>query len=280
MPSLFSRSRTTSTPKKSSTDPSPFDEFGRINSRSSARGSPIPGFSTSVTAAAAATLGKKKNKDGKDKSRSRTVSGPAEQEPEFLIPDGSFLPLNLDPPLSTGDPARDQERAKSPSLGQAQTQQQYQQQQRQQPQRPVDYGYLSYGRHVVLGLEEVARLVDVVGDELGRRGLTTPFIFSTLALDVSSAAVKRLIQAFLRTCNKPGREAERQWREEAQFAGPHELGMCLRWGLARVVRIVRGSEVRGLLSYESYVEWREAEVGACCLFLFFSFELVSLTGLM
>ena len=39
-----------------------------------------------------------------------------------------------------------------------------------------DYGYLSYQRHVILGLEEVARLVDVVGDELGTCGLTTRYI--------------------------------------------------------------------------------------------------------
>lgn len=33
-----------------------------------------------------------------------------------------------------------------------------------------DYGYLATERHVVLGLDEVVRLVDVVADELGQRG--------------------------------------------------------------------------------------------------------------
>ena len=40
--------------------------------------------------------------------------------------------------------------------------------------REQDYGYLSYQRHVVIGLDEVDRLVRTVPDELGTRGLTTP----------------------------------------------------------------------------------------------------------
>ncbi|KZT03110.1 uncharacterized protein LAESUDRAFT_660514 [Laetiporus sulphureus 93-53] len=221
MPSLFSRTRTNSTPKKSSSVPA-FDEFGRIGGRGTP--SPVP-------------TGKKDKK--KDKARAKAASQIELDSPELVIPDGIFLPLNLELPRfepTTDPPVQEQE----------------------QPQ-PHDYGYLSYGRHVVLGLEQMARLVDVVGNELGQRGLTTPFIFSTLALDVSSNAVKRLIKTFLRTCSKPSSEADRQWREEARLAGPHELGMCLRWGLARVVRIMKGQEVRGLVSYESYVEWRDAE---------------------
>ncbi|KAI0791288.1 hypothetical protein C8Q75DRAFT_805635 [Abortiporus biennis] len=231
MPSLFSRSRTASTPKKPTLDAA-FDEFGRITSRGSSKFaartvSPIP------------TSKKDKKKESKDKARARTISTTTAAEPdpsEFTLPDGSFLPLNLEPPrYNPGE---------EPSL---------------EHRNLIDYGYLCYQRHVVLGLEEVARLVDVVGEELGTRGLTTPFIFSCLALDVSASSVKRLIQAFLRTCGRPSHEADRLWREEARFAGPHELGMCLRWGLARVVRIIGGHEVRGLVSYDNYCLWREAE---------------------
>lgn len=223
MPSIFSRSRTTSTPKKPAQDVAT-DEFGRVTSRGSTKG--------------ASPASTKKDKK-KDKSRSK--GQPAEPEvPEFAVPDGSFLPLNLDP--------QRYEPGEEPS---------------QERRQLLDYGYLSYQRHVVLGLEEVARLVDVVGNELGTRGLTTPFIFSSLALDISSSAVKRLIDAFLKTCSGHySPEAERLWREEARLAGPHELGMCLRWGLARIVRIVGGQEVRGLLSYAAYLEWSQAEAGA------------------
>jgi hypothetical protein len=93
MPSLFSRARTTSSPHKThrqSTDH--LDEFGRVPSR---------GLDT---------FPPKKDKHV-EKTRTRTLSaakgrapGPLVNEEEPLIPDGSFFPLNLDPP-GGGDPA-------------------------------------------------------------------------------------------------------------------------------------------------------------------------------
>ncbi|KAL1942286.1 hypothetical protein VTO73DRAFT_6350 [Trametes versicolor] len=229
MPSLFSRARTTSTPtKKSAFDLGAQDEFGRISSR----GSPRPPVQQQFVA----TAKKAAKKDGgKSSAKARAVAADDEQQ-DYGPPDGAFLPLSLERPRY--------EHGESPVLEQPPSH---------------DYGYLSYGRHVILGPEEVARLVDVVGEELGTRGLTTPFIFSTLALDVSSAAVKRLIQTFLNTCTKASSEADRQWRQEARLAGPHELGMALRWGLARVVRWVGGHQVRGLVSYDAYSQWRDSE---------------------
>jgi hypothetical protein len=175
-------------------------------------------------------------RDKRDKSaRSRTVSTPDPDAQEYFpeILDGSFLPLNLNPLR-------------------------FDTQEREITQ---DYGHLSYKRHVVLGLEEISRLVDVTSQEIGARGLTTPFIFSALALDVSASATTRLIDAFLQTCNSRHPSVDQKWREEARFAGPYELGLCLRWGLARAVRIVGGQEVRGLLNHESYIEWRDSESG-------------------
>ena len=176
-------------------------------------------------------------KDKKDKSpRSRATGTPDPDAQEYFpeILDGSFLPLNLHPLRFDS----------------------------QEREITQDYGYLSYKRQVVLGLEDIGRLVDVASQEIGSRGLTTPFIFSALALDVSAPATTRLIEAFLQTCKSRHPSVDQKWREEAQFAGPHELGMCLRWGLARAVRIVGGLEVRGLLNYESYTEWRDSESGA------------------
>ncbi|KAF8143610.1 hypothetical protein K438DRAFT_1875715 [Mycena galopus ATCC 62051] len=54
--------------------------------------------------------------------------------------------------------------------------------------------------------------------------------------------------------------------EEARFAGAHELGMALRWGLSRVVRVEGGREVRGLLSWAWYERWRAEESGECFSF--------------
>jgi hypothetical protein len=218
MPSLFSRARTTSTPGKkhpSGNLDTPYDEFGRVNSRTSAKD--VGGGRSTPT-----TL-------SKQKPRTRTLSTP-DTDPIAHIPDGSFLPLNLEPRVPNNE------------------------------QQEHDYGYLSYQRHVVLGLDEVARIVDVVASELGTRALTTPFIFSNLALDVSASSVKSLIRAFLETCTG-GADAERRWREEARLAGPHELGMCIRWGLARVVRVIGGQAVRGLIAWDHYTEFRDSEAG-------------------
>lgn len=219
MPSLFSRARTTSTSRPSQTTDGT-DEFGRAPT-------PLRSKSSFTTPT---------KKDKKDKSaRSRTLSTPDPDAQEYYseIPDGSFLPLNLNPPRFDA------------------------------PEREItqDYGYLSYKRHIVLGLEEISRLVDVASHEICTRGLTTPFIFSTLALDVSASATTRVIEAFIQACNSIHPSVDQKWRQEAQFAGPHELGMCLRWGLARAVRIVGSLEVRGLLNYESYIEWRDSESG-------------------
>ncbi|KAF4588102.1 hypothetical protein EYR38_010067 [Pleurotus pulmonarius] len=202
MHSLFSRSRTNSTPKKPQVD-----EFGAISSPSS------------------------------KKSKKKQANLPPPPEPQ--LPDNSFLPTHLDRP-------RDE-------FGGF------------QPPKDHDYGYLSYERHVVLGIQDVARLVEVLTHELVTRGgITTPFIFSSSALDISPSAVKRLISLFLETC-KPGvpfDKADKRWREEARFAGPHDLGMCLRWGLARVMRIQGGQEVRGLLPWDMYRQFKETEAAS------------------
>jgi len=47
-------------------------------------------------------------------------------------------------------------------------------------QREQEYGCLSYLHHVVLGLDEVDRLVHTVTEKLGTRGLTTPSFFPVL----------------------------------------------------------------------------------------------------
>ncbi|KAK0190140.1 hypothetical protein F5146DRAFT_1225067 [Armillaria mellea] len=127
----------------------------------------------------------------------------------------------------------------------------------------IDYGYLAYERHVVLGLEQVSQLVDVVSEELGTRGgITTPFVFSSMALDLSSSSTKRLMRTFIDACADPGPKQHR-FREEARFAGPHELGMLLRWGLGRLVRIADdGQEERGLISWDHYTDFRDSELAA------------------
>ncbi|TFK24469.1 hypothetical protein FA15DRAFT_655895 [Coprinopsis marcescibilis] len=234
MPSLFSRARTFSTPQKKSVQAQDdgLDEFGRVASPTAHR---------SATLGTATPSKKDKKKSKEQTKRSGTLPNLTDQEfpGESPFPDGSFLPLNLERPRNDSDTA-DQS-------------------------KQLDYGYLCNERHVVLGIEQLERLVEVVAEELETRGgITTPFIFSNTALDISASGVRRLIHSFINTCaprnQQEAQVADLKWREEARFAGPHELGMCLRWGLARVIRSVGGQDVRGLVSYEQYIQFRDSEI--------------------
>lgn len=233
MAGLFSRVRTNSSTNRKNLPPSAdkfnfgsFDDFGRASSRFSNR--------------TFGTLSKKEKKAKESSKRGKKLSPgqpDADVPPESVFPDGAFLPLNLERPRNNeSTPEHSKEH---------------------------DYSFLSYERHVVLGIEQVERLVEVVSEELETRGgITTPFIFTTAGLDISSSAIKRLIRAFLNTCEpNSGQMAESLWREEARYVGPYELAMCLRWGLARVIRSVGGQDVRGLVSWEHYLHFRDSESG-------------------
>lgn len=231
MQSLFSRTRTASSPniRPKANGRVGYDEFG-------GRSAPVSYVGPDST---------RRDKGSKTLAPSTRVHHQTDYEID-TIPDGSYLPLNLERPRNAGEGPESSVYAQEQS-----------------------YGYLSYERHVVLGLEQVSRLVDVIADEVGTRGLTTPFIFSSLAVDLSSTAIRRIIRAFLTTCARPtDAEAEHLWREEARFSGPHELGTVLRWGLARVVRIVGGQEVRGLLAWDHYFDFRDSEMGAFLIIRF------------
>jgi hypothetical protein len=277
MTSLFSRSRTKSTPQKSKGDsttlPLPSssyaatDEFGRVSSRHSAKES-----SKKKDKERLRTLSTKGLSSTDITGRGDVLDSPVPHSPLLTgVPDGSFLPPNVDSlPLSFGPGlgASSSTSPSSPALSRAASSAAGSD--RDQRERELEYGYLGYEPSVILGIDQVDRLVQVVCEELGTRGgITTPFIFSSLALDISMTAIKRLVQAFLRTCERSGRlsgnmtkeEAEAKWREEARFAGMHELGMLLRWGMARVVRVVNGQEVRGLVGWEQYLEYKESEKG-------------------
>lgn len=55
--------------------------------------------------------------------------------------------------------------------------------------------------------------------------------------------------------------ANTKFLTEAGFAGPHELSMLLKWGLARIARVKNGYEVRGFLEIDDYMVWRMQEEG-------------------
>jgi len=106
-------------------------------------------------------------------------------------------------------------------------------------QREQEYRCLSYLHHVVIGLDEVDRLVHTVTEEFGTRGLTKPSLFPLLP---SVSTLPEFVASFkLSSILAP--DAEHTWHEEARFAGPAELAMCLRWDLARVLCISGGNVV-------------------------------------
>ncbi|TDL17053.1 hypothetical protein BD410DRAFT_901675 [Rickenella mellea] len=192
-------------------------------------------------------------------TRARTTSAKKLPKPPQDLPDEFGRVQSRGPPTASR-PAKDK-RARTQSSGEyrnsgdvelvEQIEDGYLPTSMEQAEHPQQsYGYLSHGRHVVLGLEDVTKLVEVVAEELGARGLTTPFLFSNTAIDISTHGVKRLVNAFM---------GHSDFEDECRFAGPHELGMVLRWGLSRVVRIVNGQELRGLIAWETYLEWREGE---------------------
>jgi hypothetical protein len=308
MPSLFSRTRTNSTPKlKAGSVPPPSslsnasnhglgnalgavpplppytDEFGLTHLGAvgpmDRAGTPDPRMALAMRKqaekeAAGTTKSKKKkdkadkgdkggdrdrdaygngNGNGPDPSRARTLSthgqaapGQYEAEPPFT----GFLPLRLDPPRIESDPSSDDApRAREPL---------------------PEHGVLAHKRHVVLSLEACATLVHVLAQALSERALATPFVFSSQAIGANSAATRRLIDAFLATL-APGAggqssRAMNAWNDEHRFADPHALGHALRWGLARLVRVQAGVPMRGLMDYDIYAQWRDAEAGLCLMY--------------
>ena len=300
MAKLFTRSSSKTLPTVGRPD-SDTDEFGRTPSRGF-----IPGSGTKRD---------KAHKQLEKATRQRTISNPnfsnsfVSDRPGtprdiFDVQDG-FLATNLDPPLPTTDEWG------QPKSNSGEFQQ--------------EYGYTCWEKHVILGIDEVTRLVDVVAEELRLRGkhlpshnicwvllglllcpkcpllrtstprvekrqsilsltdflsflrgnifgsglilyflgLTTPLLFSPLALDINANVIRKLITAFLKTVphHKCLSITEDAWREEAKFAGPHELAMLLRWGLARIVRVERNVELRGFLSFDHYLIWKRSEAG-------------------
>jgi hypothetical protein len=133
MPSIFTRSRTASTPSKHSLLDQPttvIDEFGRVTSR------------PSVAPTSKEVKKERKDKD-KDKHRQqRPHTSPQDTVDLQSIPDGTFLPF------SSGRTDDDDE----PRV------------------KVKGYGYMSHRSEVVLGIDEVLRLVDVIAVQLNERG--------------------------------------------------------------------------------------------------------------
>jgi hypothetical protein len=142
---------------------------------------------------------------------------------------------------------------------------------------------MAYKAHIVLSPASLLRAVTVLYEELVQRGgLSTPFVFYSSHLEVTGigkglSRLKRCIDTFADTLrsesngkSESDRErsmrerADQDWRDELRITGMHELGVLLRWTLARPVRISHraGGEVRGLIDWDRYDAWRNREASA------------------
>ena len=153
MAKLFTRSSSKTLPPLGRAD-SDTDEFGRTPSRGF-----IPGSGTKRD---------KAHRQLDKATRQRTISNPnfsnlpAADRPstprDVLDAQDGFLATNLDLPL----PATDEWGQPKPNSGEL----------------LQEYGYMCWEKHVILGIDEVTRLVDVVAEELRLRGKYRSFLIT------------------------------------------------------------------------------------------------------
>lgn len=112
------------------------------------------------------------------------------------------------------------------------------------------------------------------------KGLTTSYLFSSAAPDLSASKTKRFIRCYITSLRNP---FDTSHAMNLSVGSPHELGWFLRWALSRLVRIIRIEEPvpskgpgkgkgrvvktvkeygrRGMVDMREYVMWREKERG-------------------
>ncbi|PWN35766.1 uncharacterized protein FA14DRAFT_46690 [Meira miltonrushii] len=144
------------------------------------------------------------------------------------------------------------------------------------PAQPTPYGYTTIGWDKQMDVPHVAELVLMCGEQIRMRGLTSPLIFSSMALDLSHHNVTSLIRSFLTS-------PKEFYSSETKFANPHDLAAVIKWSLSRLGRVfpvpVPALEMnsrkgdsqqeenvfihqRGFLEWDSYVVWSTYEKNA------------------
>ncbi|BGP67094.1 hypothetical protein RTG_00488 [Rhodotorula toruloides ATCC 204091] len=110
------------------------------------------------------------------------------------------------------------------------------------------YGYAPIATTVELGIIKVERIVQACAEQIRKRGLDTPLILSSMALDLSLDGVCSLIRSYL--------EDHETWLQDLELANPLSIGAFMKWSLARLVNDRGG---RGFVSWELYNEFKKAE---------------------
>ncbi|GAA5846946.1 hypothetical protein JCM3766R1_004024 [Sporobolomyces carnicolor] len=110
------------------------------------------------------------------------------------------------------------------------------------------YGYAPLGTQLELGVSTVEDIVKKCAVQIRQRGLDTPLIMSSRALDLTMESVCSLIRAYL--------EDPKSWETDLEFAAPLAIGAFMKWALARLVNNQNG---RGFVSWDAYREFKTAE---------------------
>jgi len=108
------------------------------------------------------------------------------------------------------------------------------------------------------------------------KGLDSPLIFSSMALDLSSHSITNLLQSLVQS---PAAFLS----SDVKFANPHDLAAVIKWTLSRLGKVVPVSvyshdpsrkgdpsveetvlvQQRGFLEWDLYLRWRTHEKGKC-----------------
>ena len=86
----------------------------------------------------------------------------------------------------------------------------------------------------------------------------TPFLFSQ-AFALSSLRVRYLVESFGSSFTSESSDA--RWQIDVRLVDPRGLGALLLWGLSRILCLVGEQTRRGILEWDSYVEWKLDEEG-------------------
>ncbi|GAA5896383.1 uncharacterized protein JCM6883_006886 [Sporobolomyces salmoneus] len=110
------------------------------------------------------------------------------------------------------------------------------------------YGYAPLGTQLEFSITKVEAIVQACAVAIRQRGLDTPLIMSSRALDIKLDSVCSLIRAYL--------EDPTSWENDLEFAAPLAIGAFLKWALARLVNNQNG---RGFVSWDAYKQFKTAE---------------------
>lgn len=117
------------------------------------------------------------------------------------------------------------------------------------------YGYAPLYPALELSVIEVADICELCCHHLTLKGLDTPLLLSSMALDLGIEGPSGLARSYIKDKD--------QWVNDVALAHPLSLAAHIKWALARL-RPPAGQTDRGFVSYKDYETFRSTEQGQPC----------------